>query len=50
MEVVSSQPDSLPTLSAAKITGLPTVGLATDTVGSQNFQTFSTRQTPQLGD
>ena len=25
-------------------------GLPTDTVGSQNFQTFSTRQSPHLGD
>ena len=25
-------------------------GLPTDTVGSQNFQTFSTRQTPHLDD
>ena len=25
-------------------------GLPTDTVGSENFQTFSTRQTPHLGD
>ena len=25
-------------------------GLPTDTIGSQNFQTFSTRQTPHLGD
>ena len=24
--------------------------LPTDTVGSQNFQSFSTRQTPRLGD